>query len=262
MQPASRSEPQLSVIVPCFKESTRLPATLPRMVEFLEGCGHSYELLIVDDGSPDDTSEIASQAALRNPRVHVHRYEPNRGKGFAVAYGAARTRGEWVLFTDADLSTPLEELHRMIPYLERGFDVVIASRGLKDSVLKIRQPWYRERLGRMLNVVIRKLSGLRFRDTQCGFKLFSRQAALDVFPNLTVCGWMFDVEALILARKQGYDIAEVPVTWINSDESRLNIFQALPKVVRELLHIRMHWWRRQPERHAREEAGIAAQSSP
>lgn len=246
----STPNPQLSVIIPCFNEESRLPASLVTINEYLEGCGLSYEVLIVDDGSSDETVRIAEEAARRNPRLSVHHYDENRGKGFAVAYGAARTRGEAVLFSDADLSTPLSEMEKLLPYLDKGFDVVIGSRGLRESDLKVRQPWWRERAGRMMNFMIRRASGLRFRDTQCGFKLFSQRAARDIFPNLTVRRWMFDVEALVLARKLGYDIKDVPITWINSGESRVKASH-FPNIMRELLHIRLHWLRRQPERSSR-----------
>lgn len=251
--------PQLSLIVPCYNEETRLPASLVRMEEYLEGSGFSYEVLLVDDGSADRTAEVAAQVAERNPRFHVHRYEENRGKGFAVAYGGRRARGEWVLFSDADLSTPLYELDKLLPYLHQGYDVVIGSRALKESNLKVHQPWWRERAGRLMNLLIRRASGMRFKDTQCGFKLFSQRAARDIFPNLTVQRWMFDVEVLILARKMGYDIAEVPITWINNDESRVKLSHT-PNIFRELLHIRFHWLRRQPERYRTEET-VAAQPS-
>lgn len=257
MEPAA-PDPQLSVIVPCYQEERRLPQSLRRLEEYLQGAGHTYEVLLVDDGSTDRTAEIASEMEARNPRFRLLRYEENRGKGFAVSYGMQRARGQWLLFSDADLSTPIEELERFLPLLEQGYDVVIGSRGLKESNLKVRQPWWRERLGRLMNFLIRQASGLRFKDTQCGFKLFSQQAARDIFPNLTVRTWMFDVEALILARKLGYAIVDVPITWINSDESRVKAWHAF-RVVRELLHIRWHWLRRQPERFGAETSEAAPQ---
>ena len=166
---------------------------------------------------------------------------------FAVAYVGKHARGQWVLFSDADLSTPIETLDKFLPYLEHGYDVVIGSRALKESDLKIRQPWWRERAGRLMNWCIRRLSGLRFPDTQCGFKLLTQRAAQDIFPNLSVKRWMFDVELLILAEKLGYRIVDVPVTWLNNGESRVRLSHT-PGVFRELFHIRFHWLRRQPLR--------------
>src|SRR5262245_37704556 len=219
------AEPQLSLIFPCYNEERRLPASLQRVQEYLDASAYSYEILVVADGSQDGTAAVAAAAAERYPegQVRVLRYEENQGKGFAVAYGGRRARGEWVLFTDADLSTPIEELDRFLPYLEQGYDVVIGSRAAAGANLKVHQPWWRERIGRMMNRLIRAASGLGFSDTQCGFKLFSRRAARDIFPCLTVRRWMFDVEALVIARKLGYRVREVPVTWINSGDSRVKL---------------------------------------
>lgn len=253
--------PQVSLIIPCFNEEQRLPATLDRVVRYLEARGATWEILVVDDGSTDRTAEVARTRAAGDGRIRVFRYEPNCGKGYAVAFGARRARGEWILFSDADLSTPIEELEKCAEALARGADVAIGSRALPDSRLEVRQPWWRERAGRAMNFLIRRVSGLPFTDTQCGFKLFTRQAAQDIFPNLRVRGWMFDVEILVLARKLGYRVAEVPVTWINSEQSRVRLSHA-PRILAELLHIRLWWLRRQPERCRREETEVAAQPSP
>ncbi len=241
----SNSAPRLSLILPCFDEEKRLPASLARVREYLDASGWEYEILVVDDGSRDRTVDEARRVAAGDPRIRVIGYGENRGKGAAVRFGALQAAGEWVLFSDADLSTPIEELSRLLPYLSRGFDVVIGSRALAGSDLKVRQPWWRERVGRLVNWCVRRLSGLPFPDTQCGFKLFSRRAARDVFSNLTVCGWMFDVEALVLAQRLGYRAVDVPVTWINSGESRAKLSHA-PRTVLELLHIRSYWLGRQP----------------
>jgi dolichyl-phosphate beta-glucosyltransferase len=253
--------PRLSLIIPCYDEERRLPATLARVQEYLEAAPYPYEILVVDDGSRDGTAAVAEAAGAMNPRVRLLAYDGNRGKGFAVKYGALRAAGEWVLFSDADLSTPIEELEKFLPRLEAGADVVIGSRALAQSRLEVRQPWWRERAGRCMNFLIRRLSGLSFPDTQCGFKLFSRRAAQDIFPSLLAEGWMFDVEALIIARKLGYRIEDVPVTWINSADSRVRPSQIF-RILRELFLIRARWFRRQPQRHAVEEGGVATQPSP
>ncbi|MFN3652106.1 MAG: dolichyl-phosphate beta-glucosyltransferase [Armatimonadota bacterium] len=242
----SRPSPQLSLIFPCYNEEGRLPASLARAREYLDGAGYSYEILVVDDGSADRTAEVAQAAAGGDPRVRVLRYEENQGKGFAVAYGARRALGQWVLFSDADLSTPLEELEKFLPYLEQGYDVVIGSRALAQSNLRVRQPWWRERAGRVMNRCIRLLGGLPYPDTQCGFKLFTRRAAQQIFPCLTVRRWMFDVEVLVIAQKADLRVIDLPVTWSNSGESRVRLSHA-PGVFGELFHIRWHWLRRTPE---------------
>jgi dolichyl-phosphate beta-glucosyltransferase len=167
-----------------------------------------------------------------------------------------RARGKWVLFSDADLSTPISELEKFLPYLEQGYDVVIGSRALAESNLEIRQPPWRERLGRIMNTLIRKASGLKFVDTQCGFKLFSHAAAQDIFSNITVDTWMFDVEALVIAQKLGYRVVDLPVTWLNSDESRVRASHGF-RILRELLHIRLHWLSRQPRRETEAVPGDA-----
>jgi len=258
---SATTEPVLSVIIPCFDEERRLPATLARVQAYLDDRGQPYEILVVDDGSSDGTVQKAREASAANPRIQVLGYEPNRGKGAAVAYGGCRARGEYVLFTDADLSTPIEELERFLPLLEQGYDVVIGSRALEDSNLKVRQPWWRERAGRLMNGLIRLASGLSFPDTQCGFKLFSRRAARDIFPRLTVRRWMFDVEALVLANKMQYRVKDLPVTWLNNGESRVKLSHA-PNVFRELWHIRWHWLWRRPSRQLGEDAEVAAQPTP
>lgn len=239
--------PQLSVVIPCYNEATRLPRSLPVIQEYLQNSGLTYEILVIDDGSKDGTVAYVEAESAKDPYLRLLRYGQNHGKGYAVRYGVLRAKGECVLFTDADLSTPISELDRFLPFLEKGFDVVIASRALAESNLKVPQPWYRERLGRMMNRLIRSISGLKFPDTQCGFKLFTRRAAQDVFENVTVETWMFDVEALVIATKLGCTITDVPVTWINSDESRVH-WSHTSRVLRELLHIRMHWLGRRPVR--------------
>jgi len=257
----SQSAPRVSLIIPAFNEEKRLPATLERVQSYLGAEGYSYEVLVVDDGSADRTPDVVRAASARNPRLRLAGYKPNLGKGFAVQYGALRARGECVLISDADLSTPIEELGRFLPLLERGHAMVIGSRALKESRLEVRQPWWRERAGRLMNFLIRRLSGLPFSDTQCGFKLFSRRAAQDIFPSLQTRGWMWDVEALIVARKLGYRVIDVPVTWINSPDSRVKASHAF-RTVRELFRIRAYWFRRQPERYPLEETEVAAQASP
>lgn len=243
----SADEPQLSIVIPCYNEATRLPRSLPVIQAYLQNSGLTYEILVVDDGSKDGTVAYVEAETAKDPYLRLLRYGQNHGKGYAVRYGSLRARGRWVLFTDADLSTPISELDRFFPFLERGYDVVIASRALADSKLEVPQPWYRERLGRLMNRLIRSVSGLKFPDTQCGFKLFTHRAAQEIFENLTIETWMFDVEALVIAMKLGYCIIDVPVTWVNSDESRVS-WKHTARVLRELLHIRLHWLGRQPIR--------------
>src|SRR6266568_2532999 len=205
--------PRLSVVIPAFNEAERLPRTLARVNAHLVGQGPPYEIVVVDDGSTDGTAESAR--AEGGPALTLLRYQPNRGKGYAVRRGMLAARGARRLMTDADLSTPIEELDRLCARMDEGHDVVVGSRALPASRIEVRQPWYRENMGRLFNLFVRALAVPGVRDTQCGFKLFSAAAARDVFSAARLDGFSFDVEALFLARRKGYRIAEVPVRWRN-----------------------------------------------
>ncbi len=245
---------QLSVIIPCYNEQARLADTLRRVTGYLNGRGLDYEILVVNDGSTDDTATVAEAAAADDSRIRVVGYRPNRGKGYAVRQGVACARGATVLCSDADLSTPIEELSRLAPYLDHGYDVVIGSRAIAGATLVVRQPWWREFLGRGFNKVVRLLALRGYQDTQCGFKLFSQRAAQDIFSNLVIDRWTFDVEALVVARKQGYCVKEVPVTWINSPQSKVSVLRDGARTIWDLLRIRLRWWGRRPA-YARSELG-------
>jgi dolichyl-phosphate beta-glucosyltransferase len=230
--------PELSVVVPAYNEATRLPRTIERVERFLDG--RSYEIVVVDDGSTDGTVEAARAAARRE--LVVLRNEGNRGKGYAVRRGMLAARAPRRLMSDADLSTPIEELGRLEPCLDAGHDVAIGSRALAGSRIEVRQPWYRENMGRVFNVCVRALAVPGVRDTQCGFKLFSARAADAVFASARLDGFSFDVEALFIARQLGYRIAEVPVVWRNDAATRVGLlggFRAFP----DLLRIRVNDWR-------------------
>ena len=209
------------MVVPAFNEAERLPRALERIASYLTGHAGGYELLVVDDGSTDATAERAAAAGAT-----VVRNEINRGKGFAVRRGMRAARGGRRLMTDADLSTPIEELGR---------------RAVPGARIEVRQPFYRENMGRLFNLFVRALALPGLRDTQCGFKLFTAAAADEVFSAARLDGFSFDVEALFLARKRGYRIAEVPVVWRNDAASRVSLlrgFLAFP----DLLRIRANDW--------------------
>jgi dolichyl-phosphate beta-glucosyltransferase len=242
--------PELSVVVPAYNEAARLPPTVQRVEAFLAGRPH--EIVIVDDGSTDGTVE-AARAVARTGLV-VLRNEGNRGKGYSVRRGMRAARGARRLMTDADLSTPIEELARLEKALDAGHDVAIGSRALEGARIEVRQPWYREGMGRLFNVFVRALVLPGLRDTQCGFKLFTGEAADAVFAAARLDGFSFDVESLFIARRLGYRVAELPVTWRNDAATRVGLlggFQAFPDLVR----IRLHDWR------GRYEPGAAAGES-
>ncbi len=205
----------LSVVIPAFDEETRIVTTLRTIRAYLEARPYASEVIVVGDGCGDRTCEVASACLRGREGDRVLDRAENRGKGFSVAEGVAASRGGFVLFSDADLSTPIEELEKLWPEMERGADVVIGSRALPGSDVQVRQNRLREGMGKVFNVFVRLFVLRGIKDTQCGFKLFRRRAALDIFPRLKLCGFSFDVEALYLARKRGFRIAQVPVIWRN-----------------------------------------------
>jgi dolichyl-phosphate beta-glucosyltransferase len=240
------SGPYLSVIIPAYNEAQRLQGSLERVVAYLDQQSFTSEVLVVDDGSTDDTATIARNYAGEHAAVRILRYTPNRGKGHAVRVGMTEANGQLMLLCDADLSTPIEELEKLAAFVGEGYDVVIGSRALPASELRVHQPWLRERLGRTFNLLVRLLGVRGFADTQCGFKLFTRRAARDVFPKLFIDRWAFDVEALLVALMMGYRIREVPVIWVNSPGSKVNVWGDAASTLRDLLRIRAAWLLRRP----------------
>ena len=229
------SDPAISVVIPAYNEALRLPPTLEKIHRHFQGS--SYEVVVVDDGSRDDTAARAAAAGAR-----VVRNEGNRGKGYSVRRGMLLARGARRLMCDADLSTPIEELGRLQAKMDEGFDVVIASRALPGSNVEVRQPWYRENMGRLFNLCVRVLALPGLADTQCGFKLFSARAAEEAFQGARLDGFSFDVEALYVARRRGFRIAEVPVTWRNDEATRVNTVKGMVAFL-DLARIRLHAWR-------------------
>lgn len=213
--------PQLSVVIPAFNEEARIGPTLAATTEWLDGQGEDYELLVVDDGSRDATPEIVNAVGAANPRVRLIQLPQNRGKGAAVRTGVLASTGAEVLFSDADLATPIEELGKLRARLREGYDVAIGSRALPGSDIRTRQHPLREAMGRTFNVIVRALVLGGIRDTQCGFKLFKGDAGRALFRNARVDGFAFDVEVLLLAKGR-YRVAEVPVVWRHVAESKVS----------------------------------------
>jgi dolichyl-phosphate beta-glucosyltransferase len=227
--------PFLSVVIPAYNEERRLTPTLDRIKEYLSGQPYESSILVVDNASTDRTTEVARQAGVEVMG------EPRRGKGAAVKKGMLAARGEYILFSDADLSTPIEEVEKLLRELRAGSDVAIASRGLPESKLVKRQPWYRELVGRVGNLLVRALAVRGIADTQCGFKLFPREIARRVFPAQRLTGAAFDVEVLFIVRHAGWKIAEVPVTWIDSPETRFSRVRDSLDALKDLFRIRANW---------------------
>lgn len=226
----------VSVVIPAYNEERRLGATLQAIGEYLAGVDFAHEIIVVDDGSSDRTAAIAQSAGLQTLRVI--RNGINRGKGFTVRRGIEAAQGTLILFTDADNSTPIEEFETFRPQFAAGADVVIGSRALPSSHLEVHQSALREFAGRTFNRLLRLIVNLPFRDTQCGFKAFRRQAAREIFAQQSIAGWGFDAEVLLIARRRGCRIVEAPVRWINSPDSRLSIWRDAPAMFMDLLRIR------------------------
>ncbi len=234
-----RSDPLfLSVVVPAYNEEARLGATLKGIREYLESHPYASEIIVVDDGSTDRTSEVAAEALRGRPGDRVLHRADNLGKGASVKEGVLAAAGQLILFTDADLSTPIEEIEKMLPEIEGGADIVIGSRALHESDIQIRQNRFRELMGKTFNVFVRACAVDGIRDTQCGFKLFKREAAQAVFPALGTCGFCFDVEALYIGLRLGLRIAQVPVVWRNFPQSKVHIVRSSARMIWDLLGIR------------------------
>ena len=231
--------PHLSVVVPAYNEEVRLVPTLERLLEYYEAAGYPYDVAIVSDGSRDKTADIARKFAEVHPNFSVIDYSPNRGKGYAVRTGVLAAKGDIVLFCDADLATPQEETEKLLPSILGGSDVAIGSRPLKDSKLEKHQPFLREMLGRAANLVIQILGVKGIKDTQCGFKMFKRGVAQDVFSRCKLDGFSFDFEALMITRDLGYSIDEIPIRWSHQEGSKVVFWRDYPRAFRDLIKLRL-----------------------
>jgi len=229
----------LSIVIPAFNEARRLPQTLDRILEWLNQQTLSFsEVVVVDDGSTDSTPALVEEYCRSHRSVLLLRNPGNRGKGYAVRHGALDATGEWVLSTDADLSTPIEEVSKLFQTAEnQRADIAIGSRAVDRSLVEIHQPLLREYSGRFFNLLMRAATGLPFRDTQCGFKLFRREAAKRVFTLQKQDGFSFDVEDLVIASKLGLRVVEVAVRWRNAEGTKVSLSQGL-KSFSDLLRIR------------------------
>jgi glycosyltransferase involved in cell wall biosynthesis len=232
------ASPQLSIVIPAYNESARIELTLDRVMECVEKQGWDAEVLVVDDGSVDATAKIVHAWMARYPRLHLIQNVGNRGKGYSVRNGLLQAAGEVVMFTDADLSAPMEEAERLLAAIADGADVAIGSRWMDKTRQTIHQPLYRKFFGRCFNWVTRTVMGLPFKDTQCGFKAFKRSAAQVIFRLQRIERWGFDPEILFIARKLGYEIREVPVTWGHDERSRMSYLRDGMKMLEEMAVIR------------------------
>jgi len=227
----------LSVVIPAFNEVARLEPTLRRVIDYCRAHHADFEILVVDDGSTDGTPGLVERVAADEERVRLIALGANRGKGAAVRAGVLAARGREVLFSDADLATPIEELDKLRQRLADGCDIAIGSRAAPGADIRVRQHPVRELMGRTFNLMVRLAALGGIRDTQCGFKLFRRAAALDLFGRARLDGFAFDVEVLWLARGR-YQVAEVPVVWSHVDDSKVSPGGDAARMFVDLLRIR------------------------
>ena len=230
----------ISIIIPAYNEEKRLPETLEKIRGYLAGANWIFsEIIVVDDGSRDGTATVADRFAESHPNVRVLRNPGNRGKGYSVRHGMLEAKAEWALFSDADLSAPIEELEKLWSAIESASaKVAIGSRALNRKLIGVHQSSFREFGGRVFNLVLRVITGLPFWDTQCGFKLFDGPAAHEIFRRQRAEGFGFDAEVLFIARHLGCKIVEVPVRWNHVEGTKMRLFQDTLRMVLDLVIIR------------------------
>jgi dolichyl-phosphate beta-glucosyltransferase len=226
-----------SIVIPAYNESARLGATLERVLAYVHAQGWDAEIIVVNDGSRDNTADIV-RSFEKDPALRLVENPGNRGKGYSVRNGMLNARGPIVLFTDADLSSPIEEAPKLFAALEAGADIAIGSRWLRVETQTQRQPLHRQLFGRIFNLALRLTLGLHFADTQCGFKAFKQTAVQAIFPLQKIERWGFDPEILFLARKLKFKVTEVPVAWAHRDGTSINPLVDGSRMVLEMLHIR------------------------
>ncbi len=232
-------KPYLSIIIPSYNEYKRLPMTLTDINKRLADFDFSYEILVVDDGSKDATEDVVRRFSHLMENLRLVDNKENHGKGWVVRQGMLEAKGEIRLFMDADNSTSIDQFKNMIPYFKQGYDAVIGSRDVKGAKLVPPQPWYKRLAGNIGNLVIQILLLPGMWDSQCGFKAFTEEAAKKIFPLMRINRWAFDVESLVLAKKLGYKIKEIPVTWVNDPESKVKL-SGYVNFFSEVLKIK--WW--------------------
>jgi dolichyl-phosphate beta-glucosyltransferase len=228
---------KLSIVVPAYNEALRILPSLEHVFAYMDAHHPSYEVLVVDDGSSDNTATVVQQHFGNRPQLRLLSYGGNRGKGYAVRFGATHATGDIVLFSDADFSTPIEEVEKMLRLLDQGYDLVIGSRAVKGAEIRAHQPFYREGAGKLFNLLVRLLVAPEFHDTQCGFKCYRREPLLPVLQRQQIDGFAFDVELIALAQAAGLRVAEVPVIWVNSPTSKVGLAGGLAAFV-DLMDIR------------------------
>jgi dolichyl-phosphate beta-glucosyltransferase len=229
-----------SIVIPAYNEGQRLRPTLEQVLAYVRQQGWDTEIIVVDDGSRDDTAQIVRSFAASDPRLKLVENPGNRGKGYSVRHGMLKAQGEIILFSDADLSSPIEEMPKLLQAIEAGADIAIGSRWLRAELQTRRQSLHRQFFGRIFNALNRFILGLGFKDTQCGFKAFTRRAAQTILPLQRIERWGFDPEILFLARKFGFRVEEVPVRWGHTGGTRIHPLVDGARMFEEMLRIRWY----------------------
>src|SRR5271156_1531068 len=241
-RPQMNSPPlALSVIIPAFNEERRLPKALEFIAAYLAARSLRAEIIVVDDGSTDGTARLVEDFRKKVPALRLVSNGENRGKGFSVRHGMLEARGEIALFTDADLSSPIEEIEKLLAALAAGNDIAIGSRALDRSLISIHQSRWRELAGMVFNGLVRVITGLPFSDTQCGFKIFRREPARIIFEQQRIEGFGFDPEILFLAKRHGLRTSEVPVRWAHDAATKVQVLRDSTMMFGDLLLIRWNW---------------------
>ncbi len=229
----------LSIIIPAFNEQERLPLALSKIHSYCNSRGYTYEVFLVDDGSTDSTIKVATDTPLsKTGKLRILKNQRNRGKGYSVKRGIMASKGDYVLFSDADLSTPIGEVEKLFSALNEGFDIAIGSRSIKGAQIKEHQPFYREYMGKIFNILVGVFALKGIIDTQCGFKLFKGIPAREIAAQMRIDGFAFDVEMLYLARLKGQSIKEMPIVWINSPQSRVKLFDSSVRMFLDIIRVR------------------------
>jgi dolichyl-phosphate beta-glucosyltransferase len=234
----------LSIVIPIYNEQNRIQGTLKKISDYYSKKDYYYELILVNDGSNDSTSEILRKykekldGHSKNYTLRILNNKKNIGKGFSVRKGVLASKGKYVLFTDADLSTPIEEAEKLLFYLQNSYNISIGSRGLSDSKIIIRQNIIRQSMGKFFNFLVRKIMKLKYIDTQCGFKCFDRNTVDSIFPFLKVNDFSFDIEILFLAEKLQLKVKEVPICWLNSNDSKVRMIRSSFDMLLSLLKLK------------------------
>jgi dolichyl-phosphate beta-glucosyltransferase len=229
----------LSIVIPCYNEADRIVVNLSEIFYFLTELKYEYEIIIVDDGSHDQIRDVLDSTFKNNTKLRYFSYKENRGKGYAVKFGVMQAKGSLVMFLDADGATPIGEFIKLYEAIEKGADVAIGSRAMDTALVKLEAKWHRILIGRIFNAFVNFLCVPGIKDTQCGFKLFTREAADLIFSRQSIDGFAFDCELLHIARKHGLTIREIPVNWKNVEGSKVNLLIDPLYMFLEIVRIRM-----------------------